>query len=159
MGYVPIFARLCGSIAALFLAGMVLLTVADVLLRTFFNYPIRGMLELIELGLACTIFIALPAVFLRDEHLVVDVIDHLTRPAVVRLLHLLGAVTSLVVLVVMAWNMLDDARNTYEFGDVTSDLSIRKLWYWVPVLFGVVASAAACLFFIAGFVVRSRRRP
>jgi TRAP-type C4-dicarboxylate transport system permease small subunit len=156
MGYVPIFlARLCGSIAALFLAGMVLLTVADVLLRTFFNYPIRGMLELIELGLACTIFIALPAVFLRDEHLVVDVIDHLTRPAVVRILHLLGAIISLVVLIVMAWNMVDDARNSYEFGDVTPDLSIRKLWYWVAVLFGVLASALACLF----FVIRWRIRP
>jgi TRAP-type C4-dicarboxylate transport system permease small subunit len=156
MGSVPIFlARVCGYVAALFLAGMVLLTVADVLLRTFFNYPIRGMLELIELGLACTIFIALPAVFLRDEHLVVDVIDKLTRAAVVRILDLAGAVVSLVVLAVMAWNMVDDARNMYQFGDVTSDLSIPKLWYWAPVLFGVVASAAACLFFI----LRWGRRP
>jgi len=78
-------------VAASFLAAMVLLTVADVELRTFFSYPIRGMLELIELGLACTIFIALPAVFLRDEHLVVDVIDHLVRPSAVRLLDLAGA--------------------------------------------------------------------
>ena len=49
---------------------MVLLTVADVVLRSFFATPIRGMLELVELGLACTIFLALPAVFLRGEHLV-----------------------------------------------------------------------------------------
>jgi TRAP-type C4-dicarboxylate transport system permease small subunit len=156
MGAVPIFlSRLCGWAAAAFLAAMVLLSVADVLLRTFFNYPIRGMLELIELGLACTIFIALPAVFLRDEHLRVDVIDHLTRPGVVRVLHLSGMIVSLVVLAVMAWNMAHDARNMYQFGDVTSDLSIPKLWYWAPVLFGVVASAAACLFFI----FRWRRRP
>ena len=58
-----------------------LVTVADVLLRTFFGIPVRGVLELVELGLACTIFVALPAVFLRDEHLVVDVVDHLFRPA------------------------------------------------------------------------------
>ena len=46
MGPVPIFlARLCGCVAAVFLAGMVLLTVADIVLRTFFSYPIRGMLE------------------------------------------------------------------------------------------------------------------
>jgi TRAP-type C4-dicarboxylate transport system permease small subunit len=155
MGSVPVFlARVCGYVAALFLAGMVLLTAADVLLRTFFNYPIRGMLELIELGLACTIFIALPAVFLRDEHLVVDVIDKLARPVLVRMLDLAGAVVALLVLAVMAWNMVDDARNMYQFGDVTSDLSIPKLWYWAPVLFGVTASAAACLFFI----IRWRRR-
>ena len=132
---------------------MALLTVADVVLRTFFSLPIPGMLELIELGLACTIFIALPAVFLRDEHLVVDVVDHLFRPAVVRVLDLLGALISLGVLVVMAWQMVPLARTMHEFGDVTSDLSIPKLYYWIPVLFGIVASALATLL----FVVRWRR--
>lgn len=132
-----------------------LLTVADVLLRSFFSYPIQGMLELIELGLACTIFLALPAVFLREEHLVVDVIDHMTRPAVVRLLDLMGAIASLMVLALMAWQMLPLARAMQEFGDVTSDLSIPKIWYWVPVLVGVVASAAATI----AFIVRWRRRP
>ena len=54
---------------------MMLLTVADVVLRAFVNRPIRGMLELVELLLACTFFLALPAVFLRDENIVVDVVD------------------------------------------------------------------------------------
>src|SRR4051812_39584408 len=149
MGSVPIFlARVCGCVAAVFLAGMVLLTVADIVLRTFFSYPIRGMLELIELGLACTIFVALPAVFLRDEHLVVDVIDNLTRPSVVRALKMLGTLVSIAVLVAMAWRMFIEARNSHDFGDVTPDLSIPKIWYWIPVLFGVVASALACLFLL-----------
>ena len=59
-------ARIFGYLAAVFLAAMMLLTVADVFLRAFFSYPIQAMLELVELGLACTIFLALPAVFLRD---------------------------------------------------------------------------------------------
>jgi TRAP-type C4-dicarboxylate transport system permease small subunit len=125
-----------------------LLTVADVLLRSFFNFPIRGTLELVELGLACTIFVALPAVFLRDEHLVVDVIDHFVRPAAVRWLDLAGAVVSLGVLVVMAWQMAPLARAMHEFGDVTSDLSIPRIYYWIPVLGGVVASALATLVLI-----------
>ena len=140
MGSVPI-SRLLGYVAAAFLAAMVLLTVADVVLRSVFSYPIRGMLELIELGLACTIFIALPAVFLREEHLVVDVLKK-TRP-----LELLGAAVSLVVLAFMGWHMLPNALSMIEFGDVTSDLSIPRLWYWAPVLFGVVASAAATLMY------------
>ena len=141
-------ARVFGYLAAFFLAAMMLLTVADVLLRAFFSIPIRGMLELVELGLACTIFLALPAVFLRDEHLVVDVIDHVTSRAVVRWLDLAAAVVSLVVLVVMAWQMVPLARTMHEFGDVTSDLSIPRIYYWVPVLLGVVASAAATVVFI-----------
>src|SRR5204862_4333233 len=78
------FEKAFGYLAAAFLAAMMLLTVADVALRAVFNRPIHGTFELIELCLACTIFVALPAVFLRDEHLVVDVVDHLARPAVVK---------------------------------------------------------------------------
>jgi TRAP-type C4-dicarboxylate transport system permease small subunit len=147
-------ARALGALAALFLAAMMLLTVADVALRALFSYPIHGMLELIELGLACTVFVALPAVFLRDEHLVVDVIDHLVRPSAVRLLELAGALVSLGVLVVMAWQMVPLARAMHEFGDVTSDLSIPRLYYWIPVLVGVCASALAALV----FVLRWRKR-
>lgn len=140
--------------AAAFLAAMVLLTVVDVLLRAFFGYPVRGMLELIELGLACTVFLGMPAVFLRKENLVVDVIDQLTGPAVVRLLDLAAALVSFGLLAFMAWQMVPVARGMYEFGDVTSDLSIPKIYYWVPVLLGVVGSAAAALV----FVLRWRRR-
>ena len=142
-------AAVFGTLAAVFLSAMVALTVADIGLRALFSYPIQGMLELVELGLACTVFLAMPAVFLRDEHLVVDVIDHLVRPSVVRVLDLVGAVVSLGVLVVMAWQMWPLARTMHEFGDVTSDLSIPKIYYWIPVLLGVIASALATVVFIA----------
>jgi TRAP-type C4-dicarboxylate transport system permease small subunit len=128
---------------------MMLLTVADVALRSFFNRPIHGTYELVELGLACTIFVALPAVFLRDEHLVVDVVDSVAPRRVVRLLDLCGALCSLLVLAVMFWNMVPLARDMQQFGDVTADLSIPKIVYWVPVLLGIGASALAGIVFVA----------
>jgi TRAP-type C4-dicarboxylate transport system permease small subunit len=145
---VKLAAAVFGALAAIFLSAMVLLTVADIVLRAFFSYPIQGMLELVELGLACTVFLAMPAVFLRDEHLVVDVIDHLVRPSAVRALDLVGTLVSLGVLVLMAWQMWPLARTMHEFGDVTPDLSIPKIYYWIPVLLGVVASALATVVFI-----------
>ena len=57
------------------LAAMMLVTVADVVLRAVANLPIRGTLEIVELLLACAFFLALPASFLRDEHIVVDIVD------------------------------------------------------------------------------------
>ena len=144
-----IFEKTFGYLAAVFLAAMMLLTVADVALRAFFNRPIHGTFELIELCLACTIFVALPAVFLRDEHLVDDVVDHFARPAVVKLLDLFGAIASLAVLSLMFWRMVPLARDMQEFGDVTADLSIPKIFFWIPVLLGVGASALATLAFIA----------
>ena len=45
---------ICGLIAAVFLAAMMLLTVADVVLRAVLNTPIRGIYDLVELLLAYT---------------------------------------------------------------------------------------------------------
>jgi len=153
---VPDFlAKALGAVAAVFLAAMMLLTVADVVLRTAFKLPISGSFELIELGLACTVFLALPAVFLRDENLVVDAVDYFAKPATVRVLDLAGACVSLAVLAVMVFRMVPLARDMHQFGDVTSNLSIPKIVYWVPVLLGIGGSALMTLLYI----VRWRRRP
>jgi hypothetical protein len=45
----------------------------------------------------------------------------------------------------MAWQMWPLARTMVEFGDVTSDLSIPRMFYWIPVLLGVGVSALATL--------------
>lgn len=127
---------------------MMLLTVADVFLRAFFRLPIRGTFELIELGLACAFFIALPAVFLRDEHIVVDAVDYMVKPKIVRGLDLLGACVSLAVLTTMLLQMVPLARDMYELGDVTSDLSIPKIIYWIPVLLGIAGSVLATLVYV-----------
>jgi TRAP-type C4-dicarboxylate transport system permease small subunit len=144
-----------GIMAAVFLAAMMLLTVADVLLRSFFNYPIHGTFELIELGLACAVFLAMPAVFLRDENLVVDAIDYMLNRQTVRVLDLISACVSAGLLIVMLLQMVPLARDMYQFGDVTADLSIPKIYYWIPVLLGITGSAVATVMFI----VRWRIRP
>ena len=146
---VNLAARVFGALAAFFLAAMMLVTVADVALRAIASIPIRGASELVEFGLACAVFFGLPAVFLRDEHLVVDLVDQLASRRVVRLLDLGGALVSFCLLGVMGWQMVPVARAMYEFGDVTSNLSIPKIYYWVPVLLGVFASAGATAYFAA----------
>ena len=123
---------------------MMLLTVADVVLRATTNRPIRGMFELVELLLACTFFVALPAVFLRDENLVVDVIDPLA-PRWVPWLRRAAELVAIPVLATMAWQGWQAAAETLVFNDVTSDLAIHRLFYWIPVLFGLIGAALAAV--------------
>ncbi len=123
---------------------MMLLTVADVVLRATTNRPIRGTFELIELLLACTFFIALPAVFLRDENLVVDVVDPIA-PRWVPWLKRCAELIAIPVLALMAWEGWKAAAETLVFNDVTSDLAIHRLLYWIPVLFGLIGAAAAAV--------------
>jgi hypothetical protein len=40
------------------------------------------------------------------------------------------------------------AEDMRAMGDVTADLAIAKLWYWIPVLAGVGASAVVSLIFV-----------
>lgn len=135
-------AAVCGWAASVALAAMMLLTVADVLLRALFNVPLRGTLEIVELLLACAFFLALPAAFLRDEHIVVDIVDG-QRPRWVPWLRRLSGALAVAVMAVMAWQGWIAAKDTLVFKDVTSDLSIPRIWYWVPVLAGMVGSALA----------------
>jgi TRAP-type transport system small permease protein len=132
----------CGWLAAICLTGMMLVTVADVVLRHFLDKPIRGVIEIVELLLTGAFFLALPAVFFREEHIVVDILDH-SVPRAVPWLKRISAFLAVILLAVMAWQGLLVARDMAMFGDVTSDLSWPKLWYWIPVLAGIVGGALA----------------
>jgi TRAP-type C4-dicarboxylate transport system permease small subunit len=134
----------CGLIAAVFLAAMLLLTVADVVLRATINVPIRGVYDLVELFLAATFFFALPCVFLRDENIVVNSIDDVA-PRSVPMLKRLAEFVAVAVLVVMAWQGYLAARDSYEFNDVTADLGLPRVWHWLTLLIGVIGAAIAAL--------------
>jgi TRAP-type C4-dicarboxylate transport system permease small subunit len=135
---------LCGLVAAICLAAMMLLTVADIILRAFFNAPIRGGYELIELLLTYTFFLALPAVFLRDDNIVVNVMDDLA-PRAVPLAKRIALAFAVVILAVMAWQGWLAARDAIAFNDMTADLGISRALHWIALLVGVVGAAVAAL--------------
>src|SRR6185436_17964678 len=138
-------AAVCGWAASLALAAMMLVTVADVVLRAVLNRPLRGTLELVELLLACTFFLALPASFLREEHIVVDIVDG-WAPRWVPLLRRIAGMLGVLVMAAMAWQGWIAAKDAVAFRDVTSDLALPRLWYWIPVLAGMIGSALAALY-------------
>lgn len=142
MRWREILSSICGLLASACLVAMLLLTVADVALRQWFNIPLRGVYELIELLLAGTFFLALPAVFLRDENIVVNSIDDLA-PRAVPFLKRLAELIAVVVLIAMAWRGFIAAQDSYEFNDVTADLGLPRVWHWAAVLSGLVGSAVA----------------
>jgi len=137
----------CGLLAAAFLTAMLLLTVADVVLRAAFNWPIRGVYELVELLLAGTFFFALPCVFLRDENIMVNAIDDYA-PRAVPWLKRASELLAVVILAAMAWQGLIAARDSLEFNDVTADLGLPRFWHWTIVLVGMSLAALAALYML-----------
>ena len=118
---------------------MLLLTVADVVLRAVFSYPLRGVYELIELLLAGTFFFALPCVFLRDDNILVNTIDEY-RAAHRAAAEARALLLSVAVFAVLVWQGWFAARDSFEFHDVTADLGLPRFWHWTIVLIGMVGA-------------------
>jgi TRAP-type C4-dicarboxylate transport system permease small subunit len=144
-------ARFFGLAAAVFLIAMMMVTVADVSLRSAFDIPIFGTFDLVELFLVASVFLAIPGTFLREEHVVVDVIDHIAPSWLTAGLRWTGTVLTLAFLVLMLSQMIEPALDKIEFGDVTLELSIPKYIHWIPILLGVFFSALA----VAAILVRN----
>lgn len=136
-------ARYFGLAAAAFLVVMMMVTVVDIALRSLFNIPVFGTFDIVELMMVATIFLAVPATYLREEHIVIDVVDHVAPRRFVDVLRWIGGVLTFVYLAVMGWQMIEPARDKIDFGDVTLDLGIPKYIHWIPILLGTFCSALA----------------
>ena len=63
------------AVAGGLLFAMMTLTFVDVVLRYFFNAPIKGGFEVTELMMAVLIFAGLPLVSRKNEHVTIDAFD------------------------------------------------------------------------------------
>jgi TRAP-type C4-dicarboxylate transport system permease small subunit len=151
-------ARIFGLAAAAFLIVMMMVTVVDVSLRSLFNIPVFGTFDIVELMMVATIFLAVPATYLREEHIVIDVIDHVAPKRLVDVLRWTGTVLTLIYLVVMASQMIQPALDKIDFGDVTLDLGIPKYIHWIPILLGTFFSAVAVAAILWRDVRAARKR-
>ena len=127
-------------LAVVALAAMMLVTIVDVTLRNTVNELVLGGVELVQLALVAAVFLALPETFLRDEQISIDVIDRALTPRGVQTLRAVAALLTLAFLVLLAWRMVPAALDTLVIGDLTSDLGIPFIWYWLALLIGAAAS-------------------
>jgi TRAP-type C4-dicarboxylate transport system permease small subunit len=122
---------------------MVLITVADVFLRYFFNKSIFGAAEVTNAMLGVLVGAGLIIVAAMRIHICVDLFDHTLRrrlprayPGWIRATELLGTLA-------LAALMVRHAMHTIEFGELTAVLEFPIGW--------VYAAVAALL--VAAFVV------
>lgn len=143
------------ALAAVALAAMVLLIVADVLRANLLHRPIMGTIDLVQALLAFIVFLGLPLVIFVEGNITVDVIDHFIGKRGVALLRASGGLLAFVYLGLLWWHMFQPAIDSWDFGDITPDLKIPIILIWVPVLFGVAASMIAALVVFARRLGRS----
>ena len=120
------FARACdfalATVAGSLLFAMMTLTFVDVVLRYFFNMPIKGGFEITEMMMAVLIFAGLPLVSRKNEHVTIDAFDRFFPVSMRRVLHVIIHLVCAAALVGMAWLLYRKAASFAEIGDVTQTL-------------------------------------
>src|SRR5581483_4855877 len=114
-----------GVIAAVVLFVLMVLTCADVIGRYFFSSPVFGAFEITEMLLASLIFLGLPLVTLRNEHVTVDVLDPITTDRMFRMEHIIACMVGFVSTGYLAWRLLVRAMNMDAAGETTAQLKFK----------------------------------
>ena len=130
------------SIAAVAVAAMGILTIADVLSNNLLRAPIRGVFDLVEFTLVVTVFFGLPDVFRREAHIVVDVVDHLVPRWRDPLRRFARYVTFgfLALLLVAMWTPFTD---TIRYPEHKQETGLPTWSFWIVILAGCLASIFA----------------
>lgn len=125
--------RAASFLAAVLLFLLMLITFVDVVGRNLINHPLNGASELTEILLASLIFLMLPRVALRNQHIVIDLIENVASPWVLRVLDVFAAVLSAIMFFLISWQMGVLAVRALGYGDSTAALGIPI----APILFGI----------------------
>ncbi|WP_417767888.1 TRAP transporter small permease [Stappia sp.] len=116
--------RVLQLVAAVLLLVMMTVTFIDVIGRYLFNAPLPGAFELTEVLLALVVFVGLPIVTARREHVTVDLLTGRLPGGLRAALAWLATLATGLVLALLAWRLATSARDFSAYGDATVYLGI-----------------------------------
>ena len=146
------------TLASVALFALMVLTFADVVLRSVANAPIEAATELIRLLMAVVVFAALPVVSWSGQHITVDLLDGLFHR--LRISRALAAVVSFacgVLLWFPARRILDLANRARDYGDQTEYLNIPT--FFIAWFIAVSAFVTAAILVLRGLVLVFAEKP
>lgn len=140
--------RLFGGLAlagVLVLMAAMLVVIADIVARKAAGFSIKGTLDIQQLAQMACVFLVLPFAFLREAHVSVDFVTERLPRRWLAAVRAAAQVVAALLLAAIAWHSLQQASIQVHAGDRSQTLGIPLLWYWLPLVSGVVLSAAAAL--------------
>ena len=120
---------LAGGLVLIALINMSLISIIG---RKLFAQPIRGDIELMEIGASIAIAAFLPMCELRGMHIKVDTFTMKLPAGIQRALDTLGHLLCMAAALVLAWRTALQLLDNQEYGDVSTLLSIPM---WIPLAF------------------------
>ena len=148
LGIVQRLSKFMQVIAGAALTFIMLLTVADVILRTF-KKPIVGTYEIVSLGGAVIIGFAIPITSWLRGHIFVDFFINWFSKKTVAVINIITRCVCITLFILIAWNMFKMGFDLYKSGEVTQTL--RFPFY--PIVYGlVICCVMQCIVLICDIV-------
>ena len=141
------------SIACIILFAMMLLTFADVVGRYLFASPIFGASEMISSMLAVLIFAGLGVTNSRDDHIVVELLDHKFRSLSPKYYDLIIQAFSVVTMCLIAFVLAEHAIEAHDQKALTYVLEMPT---WIVTSSVALLAFISVLSLLAGIVLRLR---
>jgi TRAP-type transport system small permease protein len=117
------------------IVGLMFMTVANILGRWTMGRPVRGSVELTEIGMVAIVFLGLAYAQIREDHIRVDLVYERLGPRGRRVLGIFAATVSLATVFVLTWRLYDYVGILAASRRTTSALSIPLFWVgWVAVV-------------------------
>lgn len=138
-------AKVLAMLSGLALVGMALMSLTSIVGRTFFDAPVLGDYELVQIACAAAVSLALPYTQWVRGHVIVD---FFTAKANVTLVLVLDAIANAVLSVfalLFAWRMWVNMVDLMDGWDASLMLNIPTWWGYVPMvpsffLLGLIAA-------------------
>lgn len=142
--------RIIEYASAILLAGIMLLTVTDVVARYLFHNPLPASFELTEMAMQVMIYLCIAVAVATNDHIKVTLLDSLfvRLPRLERSVDRLSGVLIAVAFVFLGYTMTELARG--KAGDLTSVLG----WPVAPVAWAIAAAMFLSAILAAWAVIR-----
>lgn len=141
--------------ASLVLAAMMLLTVADVVLRWIFDHPIIGTTEITESMMTCIAFFALAWCAAENSHLKVDLIVDRLPPKVQAVIDSLTTLGGLCLVALIAWRSFLEGIAVQQMHLISSLIKLPAYPFYYIIAAGSVILCVVMAFQLAQHVTKA----
>jgi TRAP-type C4-dicarboxylate transport system permease small subunit len=137
------FARAFAFVGVVLLVVTMVMTVTDIALRRTINLAIAGTVDITQLLVMASAFMAIPYAFFAESHVAVEiVVDRLPRRGIA-VFKAFAALLALAFMAVALWYGWGQAMQQHGYGDRSQTIGIPILFYWAPLLAGCTLSIVA----------------
>ena len=134
-GKINLLSRFTGIVAIFVLVVMMFFTVLNVVMRAFFNSPIPGDVELIEVGMVCVGFLSLAWCAIRGMHISVDLVVSFLPKRIQAVFDIFGYLLGLGIFILLSWRAVAEGIANRELNNLSATLSFPIFpFYWVTAL-------------------------